>query len=212
VPGRDGSRGRRRLLVLAVTFLAMLACVTIGLGAGWGGEHAPGAAPAVVGQPGTGRPDMPAGRRSEPAAVDIPKIGAHSSLVPLGLNPDNTVQVPPVSTPMQAGWYSYGPAPGEVGPAVILGHVDGNTQPGIFYRLSELRPGDVVTVSRKDGTEAEFVIRKVEEISKDRFPTGAVYGDTADPELRLITCGGSFDRSAHSYRDNIIVYAALEGP
>jgi Sortase domain len=212
VRGRDGWRDRRGLWVLAATFVAMLACVTIVFAVGGAGGHAPGAAPAVVAQPGTGRPDVPAWPRSEPAALDIPKIGAHSSLVPLGLNPDNTVQVPPVSTPMQAGWYSYGPAPGEPGPAVILGHVDGNRQPGIFYRLSELRPGDVVTVSRKDSTEARFVVRKVEEIGKDRFPTDAVYGDTADPELRLITCGGSFDRAAHSYRDNIIVYAALERP
>ncbi|KAA9150099.1 class F sortase [Amycolatopsis acidicola] len=148
--------------------------------------------------------------RAVPESVDITKIDAHSTLVPLGLNADQTIQVPPVSQPLQAGWYQYGPTPGEVGPAVILGHVDGNKQKGIFWRLKELAPGDEVSVSRKDGSTARFRVTRVEQIDKDTFPTDAVYGDTADPELRLITCGGSFDRDAHSYRDNIIVYAVLE--
>ncbi|GAB2998011.1 class F sortase [Amycolatopsis acidiphila] len=148
---------------------------------------------------------------AEPAAIDIPRIGAHSSLVPLGLNPDHTVDVPPVSEPQQAGWYRFGSTPGEVGPAVILGHVDGNKQLGIFYRLKELVPGDRVSVSRVDGSTARFVVSRVEQADKDVFPSGAVYDDTADPELRLITCGGSFDHAAHSYRDNIIVFAVFEG-
>jgi sortase (surface protein transpeptidase) len=156
------------------------------------------------------RDAAPAMARVEPVSVDIPKIGAHSSLVPLGLNPDNTVQVPPVSTPMQAGWYSYGPTPGETGPAVILGHVDGMKQAGIFYRLRELASGDRVSVSRRDGSTARFVVTRVDRVSKDAFPTDAVYGNTAGPELRLITCGGDFDHTAHSYRDNVIVYAGLE--
>ncbi|HVV13145.1 MAG TPA: class F sortase [Amycolatopsis sp.] len=161
--------------------------------------------------PATSSTPVPIGMpRAEPESVDIAKIDAHSTLVPLGLNADNTIQVPPVSRPLEAGWYQYGPTPGEVGPAVILGHVDGNKQKGIFWRLKELAAGDEVVVSRKDGSVARFKVTKVEQIDKDVFPTDAVYGDTADPELRLITCGGSFDRSAHSYRDNIIVYAVLE--
>lgn len=147
--------------------------------------------------------------QSEPVALDIPKIGAHSTLVPLGLNPDSTIEVPPVTKPLQAGWYSLGPTPGEVGPAVLLGHVDGNKQKGIFFRLKELVPGDRVEVSRSDGSVAGFVVTKVDQIDKGEFPTQAVYGDTATPELRLITCGGSFDRAARSYRDNVIVYAVL---
>ncbi|SFK41086.1 LPXTG-site transpeptidase (sortase) family protein [Amycolatopsis sacchari] len=146
---------------------------------------------------------------ADPSAVDIPKIGAHSSLVPLGVNADGTVQVPPVETPQQAGWYHEGPPPGDVGPAVILGHVDGKGQKGVFYRLHELKPGDEVTVSRVDGSVARFSVTRVDQVDKDQFPTEAVYGDTSDPELRLITCGGSFDHAAHSYRDNIIVYAKL---
>jgi sortase (surface protein transpeptidase) len=146
---------------------------------------------------------------SEPTELRIPKIGAKSSLIPLGLNPDETVEVPPVEQPMQAGWYKHARTPGEPGPAVLLGHVDGNKQPGIFFRLKELSEGDEVEVSRKDGTTARFRVRGTEQIAKSGFPTEAVYGDTDQPELRLITCGGSFDQAAHSYRDNIIVYATL---
>ena len=145
-----------------------------------------------------------------PAAVDIPRIGARSSLVPLGLNPDETIEVPPVSQPMQAGWYRLGPAPGELGPAVILGHVDGGGRPGIFHRLRELQPGDEIIVTRDDGSAVTFVARSVERIPKAEFPTEKVYGDTTQPELRLITCGGSFDRQRGSYRDNVIVYAVLK--
>ncbi|MDT8909525.1 class F sortase [Amycolatopsis sp. PS_44_ISF1] len=147
--------------------------------------------------------------KSDPVSLDIPSIGAHSSLVPLGLNPDDTVQVPPVSTPLQAGWYEFGPTPGETGPAVVLGHVDGNKHKGIFYRLKEVKPGDEVAIARRDGRTAHFEVTKVDEVPKDVFPSDAVYGDTAGPELRLITCGGGFDHAAHNYVDNIIVYAGL---
>lgn len=152
-------------------------------------------------------PSLPA---STPVSVDIPKIGAHSSLVPLGLNADHTVEVPPVSTPMQAGWYEYGPTPGETGPAVILGHVDGNKQAGIFFRLHELAAGDKISVARQDGRTATFTVQKVELDDKGSFPTEAVYGDTSTADLRVITCGGAFDQKAHSYVDNVIVFATLD--
>lgn len=144
-----------------------------------------------------------------PTEVRIPKIGATSSLISLGLNADETVQVPPVTQPMQAGWYNQAPTPGEAGPAIILGHVDGNKKPGIFFRLKELVDGDGVEVSRADGTVARFVVYSVKRVAKKDFPTDEVYGDTEGPELRLITCGGVFDRNARSYQDNIIVFAKL---
>ncbi|MEV4600084.1 class F sortase [Amycolatopsis sp. NPDC049253] len=147
--------------------------------------------------------------KSRPVSLDIPKIDAHSTLVPLGLNADNTVQVPPVSTPLQAGWYEYSPTPGERGPAVVLGHVDGNKHEGIFFHLKEMAPGDEVSIKREDGTTARFEVTKVDQVPKDVFPSDAVYGDTPDAQLRLITCGGAFDRAAHNYEDNVIVYARL---
>jgi sortase (surface protein transpeptidase) len=144
---------------------------------------------------------------ADPAEISIPKIGATSLLVRLGRNADHTIQVPPVKQPMQAGWFSGGPRPGEPGPAVILGHVNGGGDAGIFIRLHELAAGDEILVKRTDGSTARFVVRHVDLVPKTGFPTDTVYGDTADPQLRVITCGGSFDRSAHSYRDSVIVYA-----
>ena len=149
--------------------------------------------------------------RSTPLWMDVPAIGAKSSLVPLGLNADQTVEVPPVDQPMQAGWYKHGPTPGQTGPAVVLGHVNGGGHDGIFVRLHELRPGDEIRIGREDGRVARFVVERVDQVPKNRFPTDSVYGNTSEPELRLITCGGSFDEAADSYRDNIIVYAALTG-
>lgn len=146
---------------------------------------------------------------AEPAEVSIPAIGAASSLVPLGLNTDRTVEVPPVDEPMQAGWFTGAPKPGEPGPAVILGHVNGGGRPGIFARLAELAEGDEVLVRLADGATVRFEVRRVDQVPKSEFPTDEVYGDTEGPELRLITCGGTFDERADSYRDNVIVYAVV---
>jgi sortase (surface protein transpeptidase) len=177
---------------------ALLALVLAGCGAGTT-PAAPAPAPA---------PATPA--RSLPTALDVPAIDAKSSLVPLGLNADRTVEVPPVDQPLQAGWYEYGPTPGEAGPAVILGHIDGGHRKGIFWRLRELEPGQEVHVDRADGRRLTFEVTKVEQIAKNAFPTEAVYGDTADPQLRLITCGGRYDAANRNYLDNVIAYAKLK--
>jgi sortase (surface protein transpeptidase) len=146
---------------------------------------------------------------ANPTHIRVPKIGVESTLVPLGLNKDGTLQVPPITEPMQAGWYRLGPTPGEVGPAVIAGHVDGGGHKGVFYDLKSLAPDDAIDVDREDGTTAHFRVNHVSEVPKKAFPTDAVYGDTETPQLRLITCGGAFDRGAQSYVDNIIVFADL---
>lgn len=142
-----------------------------------------------------------------PIAIRIPNIGAVSRVVALGRNADGSVQVP--STAAAAGWYRGSPSPGAVGPAVILGHVDSRRGPGVFFRLASLQPTNRIYLHRADGTSVAFIVYDVRQYSKDRFPTAAVYGDTRRPELRLITCGGSFDRRHHTYRDNVVVYAAL---
>jgi sortase (surface protein transpeptidase) len=212
---RSTSR-RGYLIALVVALLAALVVLALTLGGG-GSETStaqpPPAQPVAVNpEPAAGEQDAVAALpESDPVSIDIPKIGAHSSLVPLGVNADNTIQVPPVTTPLQAGWYTYAPTPGEVGPAVVLGHVDGNHQKGIFYRLKELAAGDRVSIARKDGTTALFQVTKVHQVPKQDFEKEGVYDDTAGPELRLITCGGVFDRSAHNYVDNIVVYAQLVG-
>jgi LPXTG-site transpeptidase (sortase) family protein len=109
------------------------------------------------------------------------------------------------------GWYGEAPTPGERGPAVLAAHVDWNHEKGAFYDLRTLETGDEVTVDRADGVRAVFRVGRVAQYPKDQFPTEEVYGDVDRPELRLITCGGDFDRNAHSYRDNVVVYAYLAG-
>ncbi|WP_235926035.1 class F sortase [Actinokineospora pegani] len=144
-----------------------------------------------------------------PLEVRIPALGARSSLIPLGLNADGTAEVPSLDQPLQAGWYKHGPAPGDPGPAVVLGHVDGRGRPGVFHDLATLVPGDRVEVTRGDRSTAAFTVRQVDRVAKADFPTQAVYGETTGPQLRLITCGGAFDEATGDYQDNVIVYADL---
>jgi hypothetical protein len=160
----------------------------------------------VTGGPVTPAAPLPA---SNPTQLRIDAINASSSLVPLGLNADQTIAVPPVSQPMQASWYKLGPTPGAIGPAVILGHINGDGQQGIFAKLNQLKPGDQVKVTRADGRTAVFTVTKLQQIPKTGFPTQQIYGDTPDAQLRLISCTGTFDKSARSYRDNIVVFATL---
>ena len=140
-----------------------------------------------------------------PVALTIPAIGVQTRLVHLGVTAGGTLQVP-ASTAV-AGWYTGGPRPGAIGPAVIAGHIDSHVGPGIFFRLSQLRPGDRVYVRRADGSLALFRITAVRSYDKDHFPTAAVYGPTPDAELRLITCGGTFDPKLESYLSNTVAYA-----
>lgn len=143
-----------------------------------------------------------------PIEVAIPVISVRSRLVGLRLDPDGTLQVP--TDYGGAGWYSDGPAPGDSGPpAVIVGHVDSHAGPGIFYRLSELRTGDAVLVRRTDGSDVHFTVYRSADYPKDAFPATQVYAPRPTPELRLITCTGTFDRATGHYRSNHVVYARL---
>ena len=142
---------------------------------------------------------------AQPVSLVIPAIGVSTSLVRLGLTSAGALQVPP--TTAVAGWYTGSPRPGAIGSAVIAGHIDSYQGPGVFYRLSDLRRGDRVYVRRADKTLAVFKVTEVQQYPKDAFPTTAVYGATPTPQLRLITCGGTFDYSTESYLSNTVVYA-----
>jgi sortase (surface protein transpeptidase) len=150
-------------------------------------------------------PQQRSAQVSPPVTLTIPSIGVQTSLIRLGLAADGTLQVP--QSTAVAGWYTGSPRPGAVGSAVIAGHIDSRTGPGVFFRLSSLRPGDRVYVRRADGTLAVFRVTAVRQFPKDSFPTSAVYGPAPDPEVRLITCGGTFDPQTGSYLSNTIVYA-----
>jgi sortase (surface protein transpeptidase) len=148
-------------------------------------------------------------RAARPVWLSVPAIGVRTSLVDLGLRKNGTLQVP--SSTAVAGWYTGSPRPGMVGAAVIAGHIDSRSGPGIFFWLRILRPGDRVYVGRADGTMAVFTVTAVRKFAKGQFPTATVYGPVPDGELRLITCGGVFDRSLGSYLSNVVVFARLSG-
>ena len=142
-----------------------------------------------------------------PVKLTIPAIGVRTSLIHLGLQANGSLQVPDSTT--VAGWYTASPRPGAVGGSVIAGHVDSRTGPAVFYWLRDLKAGDKVYVSRADGTVAEFDVTRVQEYPKAAFPTSVVYGPAPDAELRLITCGGTFDSTTGHYLSNWIAYATL---
>jgi hypothetical protein len=144
-----------------------------------------------------------------PVRVRVPRIGVDSPLAVLGLDRAGAL-VPPADF-ARAGWYGGGPAPGDPGPAVLAGHLDSRAGPAVFARLGELRPGDRVEVRRGDRW-LPFRVTGSLRVAKDRFPTTRVYGPTPGPELRLVTCGGDFDRRRAHYRDNVVVFAVAESP
>ncbi|MGI8576528.1 MAG: class F sortase [Nocardioidaceae bacterium] len=169
------------------------------------GKASPVPSPAATPTPVTG----PVLAKSMPVSLDIPAIGVQSSLLHLGLNPDGSLEVP--WKPLMAGWFEKSPTPGQVGPSVIAGHVDSwQTGPAVFYHLGQLTPGERVDVGRADGTTATFVIDGVRAYAKADFPTLAVYGNTNQAELRLITCG-DWNPSRQEYDGNIVVFAHLTG-
>jgi hypothetical protein len=146
---------------------------------------------------------------SLPVELHNPAIAVDGPLSELGLNPDRTVELP---TDFQvAGWYRYGPPPGDTGSAVILGHVDSYTGPAVFYRLSSLRPGDQVDVTRADRSVAHFLVQTVATYLKSQFPSHEVYDSRGYSALQLVTCGGEFDHTIRSYQSNVVVYTALAG-
>jgi sortase (surface protein transpeptidase) len=151
--------------------------------------------------------------RSKPVSLEIPSIGVDSTVQHLGQEADGTLETP-AAGPLydEAAWYRYSPAPGSLGPAILLGHVDSAANgPSVFFRLGELRAGDLVSVGRADGSTAVFVVDEVRRYAKDDFPTHLVYDDIDHAGLRIVTCGGAFDASAGHYMDNVVVFASLRG-
>jgi hypothetical protein len=147
------------------------------------------------------------GPASPPVRLTIPAIGVATPLVRLGRERDGSMQVPVDFA--RAGWFAEGPSPGQVGPAVIAGHVDSRTGPAVFFRLRELHPGDTVQVELADGARLTFVVEQARRFPKATFPTAEVFGPAPWAALRLVTCGGDFDRARGSYRDNLVVFARL---
>ena len=195
----SASRGARLLGAVVLGMCLLLACCS-------GGATTAG---APTGPPPSAVVATPPLAAATPVRIRIPAIGVDSALIGLGLQADGTLQVPADGS--VAGWFTGAPTPGERGPAVVAAHVDWNHAPGVFFHLRDLEPGDEM---RSTGRTADGTVRRageVEQYPKDAFPTERVYGDIDHAGLRLITCGGEFDRAARSYRDNVVVYAGLVG-
>jgi Sortase domain len=185
-------------------------------------RHQPGPA-----GPAASSSDQPAGRpartpedrfqatpmaRSVPVAIDIPRVRVQAKIISLGLTSGGAVRVPPLTRPFLTSWYDRGPTPGEPGAAVIFGHVDSAAVgPAVFYRLGDLRPGDLVYVTLKDGRTALFRVYSAALYQKAEFPDQAIYGYTSWPSLRLVTCGGQFDSATGHYLSNTVVFAQYVG-
>ncbi|MFC9425392.1 class F sortase [Streptomyces sp. NPDC056987] len=148
-----------------------------------------------------------------PRRVEIPSLGIEAPVVPRGLDASGAVDPPPYSAPDTVGWYGAGVRPGAEGAAILVGHVDTQTEPAVFYGLSSARTGEKIRVTRTDGKTAEFTIDDVQVVDRDRFDAKKVYGahERSRAELRLITCGGTFDRTERAYTANVVVSAYLTG-
>ncbi|MET8335380.1 class F sortase [Streptosporangium canum] len=154
-------------------------------------------------------PAAPAMQPSTPVRVVIPRLGVNAPIRSVGLDKQGAIEVPPVTNPNLVGWYRSGPTAGEAGPAIMLGHKDTKSGSAVFSRLDEIRNGDVIEVHRKDGIVAVFTVGGLEQAEKAVFPTQRVYGESPNPQLHLITCGGIYDRATGHYTDNVIAYATM---
>ncbi|MFG1811404.1 class F sortase [Streptomyces sp. NPDC049040] len=146
---------------------------------------------------------------SNPTRLTIKSLAVDAPFTPLHLDAAGNLNAPPAADTNLVGWYAEGPTPGERGPAIVAGHVDTKTGPAVFLLLRLLKPGATADIARADGTVATFTVDSVEMFSKGKFPDQRVYGPTPDPQLRIITCGGSYDRSKKDYTDNVVVFAHL---
>jgi hypothetical protein len=198
---------KRALLGLALIAAAIVWLATPRAG---GGAPAGRAVPLAHDDPAgaTVRPAAPPRRRAAPPVrIEIGTIGVRAPVIRLGLNRDGTLEVPTRFD--DTGWWTGGARPGERGPAVIAGHVDSRTGPAVFFRLDRMHARDAIVVVRRDGSRVRFLVQRVARYRKAAFPTARVYGATARPTLRLITCSGAFDSASGHYVDNTVVYAGL---
>jgi hypothetical protein len=205
-------RGRRPgALGVAAIGLILLACLTFGYALSQQKQ-------ADIPTPTTNStkavapsPNTPAGLPSSPPTqIDIPALGVVSALAKTGLNTDGSPAVPVGADVDKASWLTASATPGETGTSVIIGHVDTvRSGPSVFYKLGKLTPGDTISVRREDNRTAIFTVQSLQTYNKDSFPSSTVYGRSSSPVLRLITCAGTWDEAAHSYTQNLVVFASL---
>lgn len=201
-----GSIGALAGPIAAILLLTGLYCAGLGLGQLSGGISLP----RLFDGPAKPPPDhFPVLQPSRPIRIAIPSIEVRAPVDAVGLDADGSIATPALYKHNEAGWYERGPAPGQYGPAVIVGHVDTRTGPAVFRQLDRLRPGARIEVTRRDRRVAVFEVNSVERFAKSHLPANRVYGDFSRPALRLITCGGQWVGGRLGYADNVVVFASL---
>lgn len=215
---RRSSR-RRRVPLVVIAALLLTGGLLLALGTGRQQPAAPRAADRggpSVGAPAAPRSQAPSAEPraaalppSRPVSITIPSIEVTSGLEQLGLGKNRAMETP--KDPAKAGWYRPGATPGAIGPSVVAGHVTWDGVPAVFFKLTELEPGDRIDVRRADGTTAVFTVDRTATYPKDDFPTVEVYRNLDHAGLRLITCGGDYSEDDSRYADNVVVYASLTG-
>lgn len=212
----SGGRGRGRFVTGTVWALLLLGLWL------WGRDMTDGGSAlgdvSAAGRQLSGAPKLPAAHEplseaARPVQFDIDAIGVHAKVVARGLDRRGGVKPPPYSKPEVVGWYKGGATPGEEGASILVGHVDTDTRRAVFYPLSSVQPGNRVDVTRADGTVAEFTVERTDVVPRKDFDAQQAYAPEKDDraEVKLITCGGTFDRSAHAYTSNVVVTAYLTG-
>ncbi|GAA4822122.1 class F sortase [Streptomyces ziwulingensis] len=218
MPDQERSPGGGRLMT-GIAWAVLLLGLWL-----WGREATGGpagtAGPATGDMAAAGRPphrDLPPAHAplddALPRRLDIPHLGIEAPVTAGGLDPAGAPEPPPFGRPGTVGWYAAGTAPGAAGTALMVGHVDTETRPAVFYKLSTLKPGETIRVVRDGTGAAEFTVDDVQVLTRDGFDARQAYGPhrTGRAELRLITCGGTFDRTTDSYSANVVVSAYLTG-
>lgn len=216
LPARLSTRSHKDIPhLVAATLFGIIGIAAIGY-ALLSQRHAPTPGPQAAGSVATmtsthsKEPSSTVLPYSTPVKLTVPAIGIDAPLITVGKNADGSIKVPAVPHFDSPAWYRYSPTPGQYGAAIIIGHVDNyKTGASIFFNLGKLKPDDVIKVERKDGKTAIFKINAVREYKKSDFPTAAVYTAHNDAELRLITCGGDFNKATGHYENNTVVFATL---
>lgn len=164
------------------------------------------ASPAPSASGSTGPRELPP---SYPERISIKSIAVDAPFTPLSIGSSGQLEAPPADDANLVGWFKNGATPGERGTSVVAGHVDTKTGPAVFLLLSTLKAGNTVDITREDGAVATFKIDSVETFSKADFPSKRVYADNGTAQLRLITCGGVYDKAKKDYEDNVVAFAHL---
>lgn len=214
------TRRGQRCLVAGILAAGVAVLAGMWLGA-WNGGRFGDTSPTPASWEGTG-PQNPAHRTTQvraapvrrhttqPVRLDIPAIQVSTHLVGLGLEPDRTVEVP--TNPDRAGWFTLGPSPGAPGSSVVLGHVDSIAGPAVFARLEYLEQGDVVKITRSDGSVITFEVRRLAQFDNADFPAERVYAATGARRLNLVTCSGDYVASQGGYQSNLVVFTRRTPP